>query len=62
MKKSMFIVQIVLWIFFVIISIISLAIAEDPFLKGLDIFIIIVGIINLVISILNFKKMDKKDK
>lgn len=56
MKKNVLVLQIILWLLFVAISLFLFITTHRTTLKILQSLILIVGTLNLILSILNFKK------
>ncbi len=62
MKKNILILQIILWLVFVAISLFLLITANSLTLKILQALIMIVGTLNLILAILNYKKGENNGK
>lgn len=62
MKKNILILQIFLWLVFVAISLFLLITANSLTLKILQALIMIVGTLNLILAILNYKKGENNGK
>lgn len=56
MKKNVLVLQIILWLLFAAISLFLFITTHRTTLKILQALILIVGTLNLILSILNFKK------
>ena len=56
MKKNVLVLQIILWLLFVAISLFLFITTHRTTLKILQSLILIVGTLNFILSILNFKK------
>ena len=62
MKKNILILQIILWLVFVAISLFLLITANSLTLKILQALIMIVGTLNLILAVLNYKKGENNGK
>ncbi|MDO5015303.1 MAG: hypothetical protein Q4E28_05060 [Clostridia bacterium] len=56
MSKRILILQILLWLIFTAISIVLLVLATTNLFKVLQALVLVIGIINLIFAILNYKK------
>lgn len=56
MKKNILILQIILWLVFVAISLFLLITANSLTLKILQALVLMVGTLNLILTILNYRK------